>query len=1354
MESLNVYASPLPFSNKQVKQYAAPGSSVFDIVNNVCPERLVGAVDAVVMIDGHIIYRQYWHLVRPKMGTIVNVRIVPTGGGGKKNPIASLLSIAVMIAAPYLGAAIGAALGGAFASAIGTSLISAGVSVLGRMAVSALAPPPKPSNAGGPISNPTESPTQFIEGARNSISPYGVIPICLGTNRMFPLLAARTFTETFNNDQYVRQLFTYGYGQNIAISNLRVGETPIENFNNFELEHKLEGDLHEGSELYTNDVFQEDMSVLLQEVDGFTERNIQLDSDEVMVDVTFPRGLAQFNSQGARISRNVQLELQWAEVGSSDWSAGSISYKNYPGGVFTVAPLTMGQISRTDFVVVNIATGVVSYLYGGASFLYNGNNNNPYYPSFTPPGFIPTIPGNSSSVAQINLTKSNDLSPTIMSVIDIRGSSIGNEFEDGSSFIPSKTGDLEVTITGGAVRFNSLDITGSTTEALRRSARIVFPDRGDYKIRIRRISADTASDQIFDDVYITAIKSITYQLPVRLAGLNGTAIRMKATDQINGSLDQFNVICSNIIDEYFPGTDTWSPAATSNPAALYRYVLQGQANSKPLSDAEIDLEAIESWHVYCAEKGFTYDRVIDYDTSVDDILRDIASAGAASPAVVDGKRSIVVDRDKPDIVQMITPRNSWGYSGEMQYIELPHAFRVQFRNRERGYEQDERIVYADGYNIDNATLFETLEAQFCDNAQFAWKIGRRFLATAKLRPETHTFMLDIENLVAMRGDRIKLQNDVPLVGIGNGRIKTVLDDGVNVTGIIIDDTVGIPGSGMYYARIRLSDGTQIYKQINASMGNFSEFTFTTPFPISDTPESGDLVAFSQAGGELDLIITRIEPMSDLTAKITCLNYAPEIFTSDTGVIPPFNSNITTPLEFIRPIAPVLVEYQSDESVMIRNSDGTLLTRAVITLQNLNQSDVSVDVKIRRSGDTAFINANLLQRDPDRVVITGLQDNDRYDIHIRYRRNGTTLMSLPLQLNNFLYVGASGVPDDVTGFLITVTGESAILKWNANDDIDLSHYVIKFSGQYTGSSWDTAQILEARVFENRLTIPFQGGTYLIKAVDLSGNESVNATAIITYNPGSIANAVEIIEEDPEFLGVKDNVVKTGSALTLADVDIPLGYYYFNQDIDLTGIFTSFVSASIIANGSFYNDIFEIDDIFAVDDLFGGGNNDIFAMDDIFAVEDIFGIGLGAWRVTLEYRMTNQDPIDDVWTDWEVFDAGTYEFRAIQFRLKMESLAPGVTPLVSQLAVTVDMPDRIERGEDLTVPVEGAVITYDPAFKSDPAVVITIQDGDAADEIEFIYKNPSGFSFKVYNRVTLTYVERIYDFISSGWGRLSE
>lgn len=1339
MESLNVYASPLPFSNKQVKQYASPGSSVFDIVNNVCPERLVGAVDAIVMIDGHIIYRQYWHLVRPKMGTIVNVRVVPTGGKGKKNPIASLLSIAVMIAAPYIGAAIAGFAG--VTSAIGTALITTGVSVLGRMAVSALAPPPKPSNAGGPISNPSESPTQFIEGARNSISPYGVIPICLGTNRMFPLLAARTFTETFNNDQYVRQLFTYGYGANIAISNLRVGETPIENFNNFELEHKLEGDLHEGTELYTNDVFQADMSVLLQEVDGFTERNIQLDSDEVIVDVTFPRGLAQFNNQGTRISRNVQLELQWAEVGSSDWSGGSITYKPYPGAVFNVAELGQNITARTDYVVVDIATGVVSYLQGNPS-------------SFYFQGSPPIVSGNNIRVAQVNLTKASNTAPTVMTVEDIRGSSIGYYFEDSDSFIPSQTDDFQITITDGAVRFNNLDITGSTTEALRRSARIVFPERGDYKIRIRRVSADTSSDQIFDNVYLTAIKSITYQLPVRLVGLNGTAIRMKATDQINGQLDQFNVIATNIIDEYFPGTDTWEPAPTSNPAALYRYVLQGPANSKPLSDAEIDLEAIESWHVYCAEKGFTYDRVIDYDTSVDDILRDIASAGAASPAVVDGKRSIVVDRDKPDIVQMITPRNSWGYSGEMQYIELPHAFRVQFRNRERGYEQDERIVYADGYDINNATLFETLEAQFCDNAQFAWKIGRRFLATAKLRPETHTFMLDIENLVAMRGDRIKLQNDVPLVGVGNGRIKTVLDDGVNVTGIIIDDTVGIPGAGTYYARIRLSDGTQLYKQINASMGNFSEFTFTTPFPISDTPESGDLVAFSQAGGELDLIITRIEPMSDLTAKITCLNYAPEIFTSDTGVIPPFNSNITTPLEFIRPIAPVLVEYQSDESVMIRNSDGTFITRAVITLQNLNQSDVSVDVKIRRSGDTAFINANLLQRDPDRVVITGLQDNARYDIHIRYRRNGTTVMSLPLQLNNFLYIGASGPPADVTGFLITVTGESAILKWDANDDIDISHYVIKFSGQYTGASWDTAQILEASVFENRITIPFQGGTYLIKAVDLAGNESINATAIITYNPGSIANAVEIIEEDPEFLGVKDNVIKTGSALTLDDIDNPLGYYYFNQDIDLTGIFTSFVSASIIANGSFYNDIFAMDDIFAVDDLFGGGNNDIFAMDDIFAVEDIFGIGLGAWRVTLEYRMTNQDPIDDVWTDWEVFDAGNYEFRAIQFRLKMESLAPGVTPLVSQLAVTVDMPDRIERGEDLTVPVEGAVITYEPAFKSDPAVVITTQDGDAADEIEFIYKNPSGFSFKVYNRVSEEYVERTYDFISSGWGRLSE
>lgn len=1366
MNNLQVHASPLPFSNKQVQLTVPLGATIADIVNTAMPQRYHAApVGAVVMINGEIIPREYWGRVRPKPGPHnIAVRIVPTGGGGgKKNPIASLLSIAVMIAAPYIA---GAILGPTLAAAqvgIGSltygGLLSSVIGVVGRLAVSALAPPPKPSNTGyngTAVANPAESPTQFIEGARNAINPFGVVPVPLGVNRMFPPQAARPFTETENNDQYVRQLFTYGYGPQAVISSLKIGETDLAQYTNFDMEHRLNGDLHEGTGLYTNDVFQEDLSVLLSEPDGYTTRTTQTGVDEAIVDVTFPTGLCQYSTEGARLSKQVQLELQYAPAGVSPqvWSPGASSYTDFNGAVFNVQPVIYGEspngqfptsISRSDVIVINVYSGVIRLLTGEIGSVA-----------------AQPIPSNSLRLATVNVTTSRNPTTGAMSstmtVTDARQASLfGSTLEDSGSFVPSKTGPAEVTITGGAILVNQLDIIGNQKEALRKSVRVVFPEPGQYDLRIRRITADTDSDQIFDAAYLTSIKSVKYQSPVNLQGINGTAVRIKATDQLNGALDQFNAVVGIVIPDYDAATETWIDRVSSNPASIYRYVLQGLPNGKRMSDSQIDIGDLEAWHTYCASQGYSYNRVIDYETSVDEVLRDVASAGSASPAIVDGKRTVAVDQPKDDIVQIITPRNSWGYSGEMIYPDLPHAFRVQFRNSEKGYAQDERVVYDDGYDETNATKFEVLEIQSCVYPDLAFKNGRRHIAAARLRPESHSWMMDVENIVALRGNRVKLEHDCPIVGVGDGRIKTVTTDGGSpemVTGFTIDDTVTIPNDGVYYTRIRLSDGTQLYKQVNVSVGENTAFTFTTPFTIDDTPAPGDLCYFVAAGGELDLIITRIEPQDDLTARITAINYAqPEINNAEHAAIPAFNSQITTPLEFIRPLAPVLLDQQSDESVMLQNSDGTFTPRAVFTLQNSNVGDVEIFVKARVSGTSVFGGVDLLEKSPERVAITGLEDGKRYDIHFRYKRRNSNQFSLPLELNNYLFIGASGTPDDVTGFVVTVVGNTALLKWDANDDIDLSHYEIRYAPVYSGAAWGTSLVLEETVYENRVPVPFLGGTYLIKAVDRTGNYSTNATAIITYDPGSIENAVAIITENPDFEGTKDNVAKMGDSIYLADPDVPLGYYYFENIVDLTGVFPAFVSATIVANGSFINDIFDMDDIFAESDIFGAGNNNIFDMDDIFSVEDIFGIGNDAWDVQMQYRTTQTDPNNSPaeWSDWAVLEAGIIEFWAIEFRLKMTSLENGVTPAVSQLAVKVDMPDRIERGEDLSVPTEGATVEFDPAFKVTPAVAITIQDGDVDDRIEFISKTASGFEFKVYNGTAGDYVPRSYDFIASGYGR---
>jgi len=84
--------------------------------------------------------------------------------------------------------------------------------------------------------------------------------------------------------------------------------------------------------------------------------------------------------------------------------------------------------------------------------------------------------------------------------------------------------------------------------------------------------------------------------------------------------------------------------------------------------------------------------------------QDIASTARASITIKDGLWSVTADTGEQTLVQHITPRNSWGFSAEKVLFNRPHAFRIKFKNEDNGYDDDERIVYDDGYTSENATL--------------------------------------------------------------------------------------------------------------------------------------------------------------------------------------------------------------------------------------------------------------------------------------------------------------------------------------------------------------------------------------------------------------------------------------------------------------------------------------------------------------------------------------------------------------------------------------------------------------------------------------------------------------------------
>jgi hypothetical protein len=120
-----------------------------------------------------------------------------------------------------------------------------------------------------------------------------------------------------------------------------------------------------------------------------------------------------------------------------------------------------------------------------------------------------------------------------------------------------------------------------------------------------------------------------------------------------------------------------------------------------------------------------------YPATVFELLRDTAVAGRAGFGMRDGKFSIVRDVAQTVPIQHFTPRNTMGFRGIKAFTQIPHGLKCRFVNPDRDWQQDEVIVYADGYSETNASRFETLELFGCISADLAWKHGRYHLAVGK-----------------------------------------------------------------------------------------------------------------------------------------------------------------------------------------------------------------------------------------------------------------------------------------------------------------------------------------------------------------------------------------------------------------------------------------------------------------------------------------------------------------------------------------------------------------------------------------------------------------------------------------------
>jgi hypothetical protein len=437
---------------------------------------------------------------------------------------------------------------------------------------------------------------------------------------------------------------------------------------------------------------------------------------------------------------------------------------------------------------------------------------------------------------------------------------------------------------------------------------------------------------------------------------------------------------------------------------------------------------------------------------------------------------------------------------------------------------------------------------------------------------------------------------------------------------------------------------------------------------------------------------------------------------------------------------------------INNTDNTLDTAEVQIRKSLVEFNEPDFTSVATMG--AFVGT-------ERVEVVAIEET-LYDIRAR----ATNSLGVPGEWNtisNYSVQALGAPPADVTNFDGSVVGSNLFLSWTPVADLDLAHYIIRYSSLTSGAVYSESEnIAEVPVGSSTLALQNAGvGTYFIKAVDdtTSGsNASVNPAVFVVTSIGlGDLNVVATLTENPSFAGVKsDVVVNASNSLELATTPLfddatglfddrsglfddftgyaSSGIYYFNNNLDLGQKYTNRLNFSFTSTRSDKTDLFDS----------ATGN-----FDDRSGLFDGDPTAFSDTTISMQLRHTDDDPTGTpTWSNWQAFSVSDITARAFEFRLLLSSTDTNVTPVVSALSVTVDMPDRTTSGSDITF-TGTTNVTFDDAFAATPAIGLSLANLTNGDRYTITNKTRTGFTINTFtggsastNSVTLDYVAKGY------------
>ncbi len=345
---------------------------------------------------------------------------------------------------------------------------------------------------------------------------------------------------------------------------------------------------------------------------------------------------------------------------------------------------------------------------------------------------------------------------------------------------------------------------------------------GQYDVRVIRRPTRYMGNVHYDVMQYNVMRSIRF-VPPSTTGTTKLAMRIKANDQLTGTLQTLSCLVEPKFPVYDEGAGTWSRQRTLNAGWLYHWLLtECPATIRKVAPSRMHLDQILEFVDFCDRHDFETRMVVDSASTVGQVVDLLLRSSAGERTMTDGRYGVTFVPDTEPLAEdNFAPTEVKDFALVRTFARIPHALKVKFRNPLADWESDEVVVPDDGYSwrgldargaasaLPEATLFETLDLQSTMLPQHAWRLARMHFAQAKFSPASYTWSTDIAGLKLTKGSAVTVAHDVPEWGTGAGRVVSLGGPGpVGAATLVLDAEIETDPTKTYRMQIRGPSGTQ------------------------------------------------------------------------------------------------------------------------------------------------------------------------------------------------------------------------------------------------------------------------------------------------------------------------------------------------------------------------------------------------------------------------------------------------------------------------------------------------------------------------------------------------------------------